>query len=332
MKKIKKQILKALEYLEQNPDQSLTQIGKKFQTDRHTLSRYLQKDFINKNNLYENSQGIDDYLYYFSDEELAYLYYYQNHSKEPYNKLKEKFPNAPKIETMRNQMNILGLPYYKGYLRKYWYNEDRFNMIETEEDAYWLGFITADGCILKTRNVLDICLGAIDKEHLIKFCEYMGISADEAEKAIKDDFGGAYTRDNPVNRICINSKQIVQNLKDKGIAPRKSGKEQPYICSTVELERAYIRGLIDGDGTVGKAYPAFAMSGSYDICNYVKNFITLHIKNIDKIPIRPKGVIWTLELRGKVQTSLILNYFYSDSKIFLDRKKQLVDSKYKINT
>ena len=106
-------------------------------------------------------------------------------------------------------MDILGLSYYKGYLRKYWYNEDRFNKIETEEDAYWLGFITADGCILKTRNVLDICLGAIDKGHLIKFCKYMGISVNEAEKAIKDDFGGAYTHDNPINRICINSKQIV---------------------------------------------------------------------------------------------------------------------------
>ena len=30
---------------------------------------------------------------------------------------------------------------------KYYYNKDFFEKIDTEEKAYWLGFLYADGCI-----------------------------------------------------------------------------------------------------------------------------------------------------------------------------------------
>lgn len=30
---------------------------------------------------------------------------------------------------------------------QYTYNKNAFNIIETEEDAYWLGFILADGYV-----------------------------------------------------------------------------------------------------------------------------------------------------------------------------------------
>src|ERR1700722_6649692 len=48
-------------------------------------------------------------------------------------------------------------------------NEDYFSNIDTEEKAYWLGFIAADGGVYA--NKLAINLGEKDELHLYKFIE-----------------------------------------------------------------------------------------------------------------------------------------------------------------
>lgn len=215
-----------------------------------------------------------------------------------------------------------------GASQKYNYDRTKFKEILTEEDAYWLGFITADGCIIENKW-LQIQLAAKDKAHLEKFCKYMGLSSDETNEIIKNGVGGAYTRDNPVNCVKICSLEIISNLIDKGIAPRKSGNERPYICETVELEKAYIRGLIDGDGYLRSTQFGIGIVGSYEICEYVKNFITNNIRDISNNNIHEHGIIWKLELSGRVQCSDILKYLYENANIYLNRKYQLYQEKYK---
>ena len=57
--------------------------------------------------------------------------------------------------------------------KKYFADETFFDVINTEEKAYWLGFIYADGYITTKRNngnqSLGITLSKSDKEHLEKF-------------------------------------------------------------------------------------------------------------------------------------------------------------------
>lgn len=51
-------------------------------------------------------------------------------------------------------------------------DETFFSVIETEEKAYWLGFIAADGCIRKNKSgsyELSIHLAEKDIEHLAAF-------------------------------------------------------------------------------------------------------------------------------------------------------------------
>ena len=52
------------------------------------------------------------------------------------------------------------------YRRKYALNEAFFEIIDSEEKAYWLGFIAADGCVY--RRTLSINLNIKDKAHLEK--------------------------------------------------------------------------------------------------------------------------------------------------------------------
>src|SRR3990167_6318101 len=53
--------------------------------------------------------------------------------------------------------------------RKFKIDEDFFNSIDTEEKAYWLGFISGDGNVGRNNNLLTISLSRLDKKHLIKF-------------------------------------------------------------------------------------------------------------------------------------------------------------------
>lgn len=54
------------------------------------------------------------------------------------------------------------------------YNRHIFDTIDTPEKAYWLGFIVADGYLNVNRRMLRIKLGDIDKNHLLKYINFLG--------------------------------------------------------------------------------------------------------------------------------------------------------------
>lgn len=326
MKKLSKKTINAIEYSIQNPTISITQIGQRFGVDRHTISKYKKNNEYLKFNIQNESNPNDDFLYYFTEEEIKDIQIYLANPTTSYDKLNLSVDKR----TIHRWLPIFGAEKTIGGSQKYNYDRTKFKKITTEEDAYWLGFITADGCIIENKW-LQIQLAKKDKHHLEKFCKYMGLNGKETNEIIKDGFGGAYTRDNPINNVKICSVEIISNLAEKGITPRKSGKEKPYICETKELEKAYIRGLIDGDGYFRETQFGIGIVGSYEICNYVKNFINNNIKDISKNNIHEHGVIWKLELSGKNQCSTILDSLYGDANIYLDRKYKLYQEKYKMS-
>lgn len=331
MKKIKKIYLEAVEYLMQNPTKTVTAVAQQFQMDRHTLSDYwglVQSGRLNKSNLFESHKANDaEFLYYFSDEELAIITYYEQNSDKPYIRLKEKYPKAPDVRALRNWMDILGKAYHTGAIQKYHYNSKSFENIVSEADAYWLGFITADGCIVEN-SFLQLKLAEKDRGHLVKFCQYLSLPDSEIEAIIKNGVGGAITKDNPISVVKICNKSIIQNLQDKGINPRKSGMEKPYKCSSIALETAYIRGLLDGDGYLRFTQYGMGLVGSYEICKYVRDFINDNVSPIENESIYPHDSIWKFAIAGRLQTSKILSFFYDNASVYLDRKYKLYQEKY----
>ena len=54
-------------------------------------------------------------------------------------------------------------------MRKYSINKNYFDAIDTENKAYWLGFISADAGMGKKDYSLRFNLGSVDFHHLEKF-------------------------------------------------------------------------------------------------------------------------------------------------------------------
>lgn len=326
MKFISQNGYQALKYYEEHKNVSYTQIASLFEMDRHTLAHFVKNGFTTQKFISSKIENDTNY-YFFSQEEIDLVEKYALLQPINYTSFKKLYKNAPKVKTIRHWCDILGEKYITGIIRKYNYN-DNFKTIETEEDAYWLGFITADGCLLKNRPCLQIKLAKRDENHLIKFCRYLGLSDELTASLIKHEYGGAYTRDNETSGIVIHDKSIYNNLLDKGIAPRKSGKEKYYKCANYELQRAYFRGLIDGDGCLLKNGKGISLVGSYEICSSFKQFIQDNICDIVS-GVYPKDTIFTIEPRGE-KAKMIINELYNNANIYLDRKYKIYEELYKI--
>lgn len=173
---------------------------------------------------------------------------------------------------------------------------------------------------MKKRGFVQIKVGDIDKNHLIKFANYM---QDETQESIKQEFGGAYTKDNTVWTVRYNSRQVVNNLKKFNLFQAKSGKEIPFKIDNPKLKRAYVRGMIDGDGCIRKSYLKYV--GSYESCKYIKDYFGewISYKNDCKYILKNYEKIYSFELRRKSSID-ILYKIYANSTIFLDRKYEKV--------
>lgn len=209
-------------------------------------------------------------------------------------------------------------------MKIYKINSNFFETIDTEEKAYWLGFISADGGIDKhLKKRLSITLHGQDKRHLEKFLECLESThpITSFDKTFNDGihrFGC---------RVSINNAKIVSDLEKLGVGPQKSLTLKP--CSEIpeNLQCHYWRGMIDGDGslfeTARKSY-RLCLYGSLDTLEGFKQWCQNYTSN--KATIHPVGSISYYSIEKRQSVFDLLNILYTNCSIFLDRKKALADS------
>lgn len=207
--------------------------------------------------------------------------------------------------------------------RRYAVNEGFFDQIDTEAKAYWLGFITADGCVKSGRrdgrpDTVKIALGRKDREHLAAFREAVG-----SEHPIRDGEHESYGRVREHSEIAITSVRLADALIDLGVTPRKSLTVRPCPAVSSDLARHYWRGLIDGDGWIRhdrkRHQHILGLGGSKAI---VRAFHAFLIGGGVRTKIQPKPYksIWVLAICGRkvVQTAGAL--LWKNAQIVLCRK------------
>ena len=206
------------------------------------------------------------------------------------------------------------------------FNEHIFDVIDTEEKAYWLGFIFADGYIGSTplepdkKSVynFEISLKIEDTPHLEKFKSFISF-----EKEIVTDDHRC--------RIMIANKHFWSTLNDYGCVPRKSlilKFPRKEIFASKDLLRHFIRGYFDGDGCFSRhvhihtVSPVIGLLGTREFLEEVLNISNISAKYIhDK---RHSDNTFSLSY-SKDDGILFINYLYNNSSIYLDRKYKLFE-------
>lgn len=254
-----------------------------------------------------------------NDKDIQFL-------KENYNKYTAR-EIGDKIGRSKNavalKLNKLGI-----VVSKYNYNKNYFDIIDTEEKAYWLGFMYADGYVVyskESRNhEVSIELKASDYEHLIKFNKSLNGNIQVGFKE-RERWG-------KLHKICyirFYSKDLADGLTKNGCIENKTFFiKMPNIEE--KLKKHFIRGFFDGDGSVyhrkdrNGIYANFT-SASYDFLVEIR--VYLFDLGINSYIVKDREH-YQLRIYGKKFTMIFLEHIYGNSIIYLNRKFKIFDNEF----
>ncbi|MGL4847912.1 MAG: LAGLIDADG family homing endonuclease [Clostridium sp.] len=201
------------------------------------------------------------------------------------------------------------------------FNEDFFENIDSEEKAYFLGYMMADGNVYERSDsspCVRIELSNKDRYILEKFQECLDL---------KDKV--KYTRKN-CSVLRIHSKKMFDDLNRWGIVPQKTKHETMKKLNFLDKDviRHFIRGFFDGDGWVTNTTSHGKRKGSRKCIGFCSNKKMLEElmeflnKKIDTkiLKVTERRGCSMILYSSKKDTQALIKYFYENSTIFLTRK------------
>lgn len=196
---------------------------------------------------------------------------------------------------------------------KYPFNEAAFDIV-TEDAAYWVGFLMADGCVERKKGNsarIAICLSIRDYEHLKLFRSFI-----QSSHPIRTWRQAVH--------IEIYSVYMANALALFGVVPHKTFSAQ---VARLENNRHFWRGVIDGDGTLkyyrrqksGWKSSYLELCGSKPLMRQFAEFVQTHIA-CKKVLIRPQGTIHRVALSGSSAIKIV-HLLYHPCAVSLTRKQ-----------
>lgn len=218
-------------------------------------------------------------------------------------------------------------------------NEFVFNKIDSEEKAYWLGFLYADGYVSAKTNHVGVSVAIKDITHLEKFKNFLEWEGDI--KISKEHQFGSKKAVNSKGEemfrcsITIGNKEIHDDLVKLGCVPNKSlilkfpNEEQV----PKQFQKAFVRGYFDGDGTLG-LYKHSTKNSRLEESLIIVGTKPM-LEGIQKI----LGRGYLIQKKNCNQSVYRLGYstlnaynaatiMYSNASIYLDRKYDIYINKY----
>ena len=210
---------------------------------------------------------------------------------------------------------------------------DIFSKIETELQAYLLGFYAADGNINEKRKTFRIHLQKQDSELVYL---YKDIISPDARTFTVDEHKTTGRNGKEINAhesfgVDITSAKLCTDLVNLGIGYNKSYSDLHIPEMPENLIKHFIRGYFDGDGCItiwlstekGKSD---RVRGKFDICaksasilnEFIKFFATHDIKiNLNYLK---RDDMYRISTSSKKELEKIYNILYKDSNFYLSRK------------
>jgi hypothetical protein len=202
---------------------------------------------------------------------------------------------------------------------KYSHNQDFFSIINTEEKAYFLGLLYADGNV--TKKVLSISLQEKDKPILVKFKDVLNYTGPILSVKKLGNRQQQW-------KLSITAPNLIQDLLPHGLYPNKGTTLTFPTTISENLYHHFIRGYFDGDGciytnNINKDY-LFSMLGPFDFLSKVQSILIKELYLNKTKLYNPKNCkitqLHVLTYQGKQNLIKISDYLYNDANYYLDRK------------
>lgn len=207
--------------------------------------------------------------------------------------------------------------------RIYNHNENFFEVIDTEEKAYWLGFMFADGYISNMQNrygqdLFGLSLSQTDEEMLHKFKKSIEATNPILTYPRKDN------NSHPMCRIQMTSQKTVDDLIDKGCVKQKSLILKPPKKVPEKLINHFIRGFFDGDGSITKTYNktynkyiyGINITSTLEMCEWLKSIFGFG----SVLKEKRRENTYYFAFGGNNQLKFFYDFLYKNSTIWMDRK------------
>ena len=193
-------------------------------------------------------------------------------------------------------------------------NIRNFEIIDTEEKAYGLGFLYAYGSVGSTDNRIELGLAEKDLTHIEKFKEFIGvpnkISYRSQTKSYRYMFKSIPCKEDLIKQGCVPKKSLILKFPTEQQVPN-------YLI------KHFIRGYFDGDGWFTNTEKCFQV-GIIGTENFINGFLE-KVKGL----INTDNTIFEVHRKDGAKRYVFgnykdvlnfLNWIYKDSNIFLDRK------------
>lgn len=296
----------------------VTELANIYHKDRHCIANFAKRNNVQ---IYKKYNHL-------TEEQKAYCI--EHHlDKTSYQLAEELNVSQASIWKVWEQA---GLKNTKPAKRIYNFTENYFETVDTQNKAYWIGLLAADGNVHKQerqgQTKISITLQREDAQLLQNFAIDIN-----TEKPI-------YYREHYAT-FAITSDKMASDLSQYGIVPKKTY-HMTFPSQTIsdELMPHYLRGYFDGDGSISKkideqhlSHTQISYCGYCDFLTQIQHYLQIkyNIKSVvhedkryDKYSTdKPFGY---LVFTNKYTRSTFLNLIYTDAHRYLQRKKELADA------
>jgi len=200
-----------------------------------------------------------------------------------------------------------------------------FEVIDTEEKAYFLGMLMADGCVRKQGNETPtITLELIDLDVIEKFKKALN-----ADSKISISDRQRYVNESPTYTITIRSSKMAEDLGKFGVIPDKTY-QTASMCEGIPsyLKRHYLRGLFDGDGSLYNSNGRWfiALTSNYiTFLEDTQDWLQELIPDLKRVKTYDGKTVARITYSGRTAKKVCM-LLYEDTTVSMRRKSKLADN------
>ena len=212
--------------------------------------------------------------------------------------------------------------------KTYKFNEHYFDVIDDENKAYIMGLLYADGCNHYDKGVLSLSVQEEDK-HIL---DEINLLLNNKKPLIFENLSSKNINFHNQYRVVLFSRHLCDVMNDYGVKPRKSLTLTFPSWLNRDLYRHFIRGYVDGDGSIywnnetNKCSVSMVGTESFltEVANILRdNGIAVKMANDHNIKV--------LKTTSRENTVKLITFLYFNVNLKLNRKYKKCEDLFNYN-